>query len=137
MSCTCGSKSFLHAAACESIQTRNKSVYGEMIVAANGEKSQIIFYIGSDIDSKFDEFMRQVGPNFMYAVGNTRAGTVSLGMGSEITFVTEIDAPDLVFLPRSNVIYVEKSQTSDNTIETLKGHTDKVVTVDPLTKEAL
>jgi len=135
MSCTCGSKSFLHSASCENIKERNKSVFAEMIELGNDPKPYILFYVGKEIHKTFDDFMRQLGPNFGYALGNENAATVSMGFGSEITFVTEIDHPDLLLLPKSYKIYLEKSDNTAEIIERLKGHTDKVIVIDPKTRE--
>lgn len=137
MSCTCNSKSFLHTATCESVHKRLSGVFGEMINISNVLNNQIIFYIAKDIDKLFDEFMNELGPNFAYAIGNARAATVSLGISSEITFLNEVDSIDLLFMPKSNVIYIEKSDTSDETIEQLKGHTEKFVLVNPASREAM
>lgn len=106
---------------------------------AQERPGQSLFYLAEDQKSSVLQYKRfkNVVLDYAFIVEVEAVCSITLDNGSEVTFLPNEDAKELLKLPKSDKIFIETTDNIKSLVSALSYKTDAIVVVDNETKEIL
>lgn len=136
-SCSCNTKSFLHLSTCDSLDIKEKIPLSFIHMEAILNPGSVIFYVTALDDSidLINLFKSSLNEEWLYQLIEGNVSTITLKNGTDITFLPETEAEFLRELPNSSCIFFELTTHNHELAENLIPNTNKIIIVDPITKD--